>query len=203
MEFLAATGNRHKLLELQTIAKPFGVEIISPKDIAKKNNLGELPIYEETGKTYKENALIKAKAFYQWSGIPSLGDDSGLEIEALDNRPGLLSARYAGKGATDDDLMKKVLAELEEVERATGVVNRRCFYRCSLALVLSETEVKFKEDSLEGEVLYRYRGEKGFGYDPIILMKHLGKTLAEVDFSVTCSEGFRAHTARSLFRELS
>ncbi len=202
MEIVAATRNKNKLLELRTVAQRYDIEVISPASWGEAKAFGPMPEVEETGLTYRENALLKARAFSRWGNCVALGDDSGLEVIALGNRPGVLSARYAGEGASDDALIKKLLGELEELEQNCGKVDRTAFFRCSLALVSPDGGVVCADASIEGVVLSEPRGHNGFGYDPIILISSLGKTLAEVDFSVTCSEGFRAKAAEILFSEL-
>jgi len=134
--------------------------------------------------------------------MPAIGDDSGLEISALGGRPGVFSARYAGEGASDKVRMAKVLAELAELELAAPGLDRRACFRCTLVLAYPNGAVLWAEGELKGTILYEPRGDKGFGYDPIVLIDELGQTLAEVDFSITCENGFRARAARELFGKL-
>jgi len=200
---LAATGNEHKLLELATVAETFGIEIISPRKLQEEKGLPQYPDVEETADAYRENALLKARAFSEWAGMPALGDDSGLEVAALGNEPGVHSKRYAGDNASDIDRCNKILEELKKIEEASGQVDRSACFRCSLALVYPNGATLFADSILEGEVLYQPRGLAGFGYDPIVFLFDLGCTLAEVDFDVTCTEGFRARAAKDLFEEIS
>lgn len=200
---LAATGNHNKVLELASVAANYGISIISAPECATAKGLIPLGTVSEGGRSYAENALIKAEVYGAWSGMPALGDDSGLEIEALGGRPGLHSARYLGEGATARERYEGILIELEELDRSSrrGISWGAAFV-CHLALVFPNGEVITAEGRLEGTVLRVPRGEGGFGYDPIILIHKLGKTLAEVDFAVTCSEGFRAEAAKALFSKL-
>lgn len=209
LQILAATTNPNKLRELQTIAREFAIAILSPNDIIKRFRLGPIPSVDESGSTYRENALLKAKAYSDWSGLNALGDDSGLEVLALGNRPGLLSARYVGDDATDEERIQKLLGELHELEKSSQkAVDRTAYYRCSLALVFRDAlavrdcSVTYVDSSLPGKILSTPRGNKGFGYDPIVYLPSLGKTLAEVDFQITCTHGFRALAARNLFQSL-
>ena len=192
---LAATTNKNKLKELQTVAKEFSIEIIAPSEL-KLNSA--IPVVEETGKTYIENAVLKAKAFATWANLPALGDDSGLEVAALDRRPGVYSARYGGEGLSDAERCHKLLEEL----KASGSPDRTAYFCCQLVLFYPNGAMLSADSSLKGKILDNFQGNKGFGYDPIVLIEKLGKTLAEVEFEVTCSQGFRSEAANKLFSEL-
>ena len=133
--------------------------------------------------------------------MPALGDDSGLDVDALNGCPGIFSARYAGEDATDAERIAKLLEEL----RTNGAVtkeNRSARFRCALALVYPDGRTEFAESSLEGHILGESQGTAGFGYDPIVYLESIGSTLAEVDFDVTCTRGFRALAAKKLFSKL-
>jgi XTP/dITP diphosphohydrolase len=199
---LAATGNQNKFKELSLTAKEFGIELVHPADFAKENGLGQWPDPDETGATYRENALIKAKAYCDWSGIDSLGDDSGLEVTLLDNRPGVRSARYGGLDLDDSGRIDVVLKEYQEVSALSGKQDRSAVFRCSLALASLDGNIRYADSELWGELLMERRGSGGFGYDPVIYINSIGATLAEVDFSVTLAKGFRPQAARQLFSAL-
>ena len=192
------TTSAHKLAELRSVANSYGSEIVSLTEIQAELGLPPLGEIIEDGSSFSENAEIKARAVLAWCGMPSLGDDSGLEVEALGGGPGIYSARYAGPGATDADRIAKLLSELKEV-----AAPRRAKFRCSLCLLLPTGQRYVADGELQGEVLHAPRGDHGFGYDPVIHLYALTATLAEVDFSVTCSDGFRARAAKALFRQLS
>lgn len=196
---VVATGNKNKLLELQTVSKKFGLELLSPEDIAKELEKKSLPIVEENENTFRGNALLKAKAYMQWCGLPTIGDDSGLEVFALEGRPGVHSARYAGAGASDQEKYLKVINELEITLKKNPEKDRRARFYCYLVLSMPDGKLIEADGELVGEVLKEPRGDKGFGYDPIIYIDSLNATLAEVDFKVTCSQGFRAIAAEKLF----
>jgi XTP/dITP diphosphohydrolase len=198
---IVASSNIDKIRELKVVASDFAIELLAPESFSSQNLKNEIPTVEEVGVSYLENAALKARAYSAWSGCFALGDDSGLEVVALDNRPGLFSARYAGVGASDKDKMDKVLSELEELERISGPVVRTAFFRCALVLVSPNGLHWQAEYSMQGQVLREPRGKKGFGYDPIILIDGLGVTLAELDFAQTCKIGFRACAARELFQK--
>lgn len=200
---LAATSNANKVKELQIVASEFGIEIVSAKQLQETKNLLPPPEVEETASTYRGNALLKARAYAKWANLPALADDSGLEVVCLDNRPGVLSARYAGVGSSDKEKIEKLISEIAHLEKEKGKVDRSAYFCCSLSLYVSEDEIYSAETKLKGFVLDSPKGDKGFGYDPIILIEKLGKTLAEVDFEVTCKQGFRAEALRELFRQIS
>lgn len=199
LEIVAATTNSNKIAELAAVGSEFGIKVLSPAEVQQAKGLGPIPKFDEDADTYLGNARIKARAFLAWSQIPALGDDSGLEVAALDGRPGLYSARYGGPGATDSQKIDKLLGELA----ALGPdADRTAHYRCVLSLIFPDGQEMTAESLLPAEVLYERHGTSGFGYDPIIRLNHIGKTLAEVDFSVTIRDGFRPVAARMLFSQL-
>ena len=200
---VAATSSAHKLAELRGVAEGYGVRIVSPKDVAAELGLEALGEIAEHGESFDENAEIKARAVFDWCGLPAIGDDSGLEVEALGGRPGIYSARYAGPGASDADRIAKLLSELEKLEAGGEVVSRAARFWCSLCLVLPAGGCYRAHGELRGEVLRVPRGSDGFGYDPIIHLFDLNATLAEVEFSVTCSRGFRAKAAHALLGQFA
>ncbi len=199
---VVASGNRNKLAELSTIAERFGIALVAPAELAEEKGLPPPPEVDEIGTTFIENARLKARAFSKWSGLPALGDDSGLEVSALGGMPGIYSARYAGEGKSDADRVSKLLQELASALERDPSLGRRGQFRCVLSLVEGEHELMNAEGILEGTILHEPRGTGGFGYDPIIELDALGKTLAEVDFETTCARGFRAVAAENLFRRL-
>ena len=147
-----ATGNPNKLKEIKAAINSF--EIIGLKD------LGIIEEIPETGATFKENALIKAKYVYNKTGFNCFSDDTGLEIEALGNRPGVYSARYAGTDCNSEENMKKVLRELG------ASTNRKAYFKTVITLILYGKEYCF-EGEVKGEILKEKIGSGGFGYDPI------------------------------------
>ncbi len=199
---VAATGNPNKLKELQVVGARFDIEICAPRDIQAELGLGDPPEVDETGSTYYDNAKLKADSYHEWCSMPCLGDDSGLEVSALGNIPGLHSARYLGDAATYADRMNKLISLLQEREQAGEPRNREAYYRCSLVLALPGGQQMQSESKIEGEILDEFRGQGGFGYDPIFLINELNQTFAEIDFSVTCTKGFRAQAAEQLFRNI-
>lgn len=166
MTLVLATTNRGKVLEF---ARLLGERFQSYKTLA---DFG-LPAPDETGDTYTANAILKAKACAQATGLPSLADDSGLEVAALGGAPGLHSARYAGDS---DARIDRVLAELE----ASGSRDRSAKFVCVLAYALPGGGVHVFPGECPGEIIHDRRGAHGFGYDPIFLVKDSGRTMAEL-----------------------
>ena len=161
-----ATNNKHKLAEVRAILKD-QFEVYS---LAEINCFDDIP---ETADTLEGNAEQKAVWVLEKYGYDCFADDSGLEIEALDGRPGVYSARYAGEDCSFDDNNKKVLKELE------GIENRNAKFRTVICLKLSG-ETKLFSGEVEGEITKEYKGSKGFGYDPIFVPKGYSESYAEM-----------------------
>lgn len=166
MEIIIATGNAGKVREFKRMLEPLGYQVFSQKE------KGIILDVEETGTTFAENAVLKAKAVWEKVKLPVIADDSGLCVDALDGRPGIYSARYAGEGATDADRVKKLLTELEGKENRTGR------FVCAIAYIDGAGEPHVFEGVCEGTMAESPRGEDGFGYDPIFLVGE--KTFAEM-----------------------
>lgn len=195
-----ATGNKNKLREVKAVASENAYNILSPKEVEALLDLPAFLDPEETGNTYQENAYIKAKACFNWCKLPSIGDDSGLEISALNNAPGIYSARYAGIGASDHEKINKVLNEIELAKEIKPILDTSARFRCVLCLVSEKEEASYFEGILEGHVLDKPRGDRGFGYDPIILITELNRTLSEISFEELIKYGFRGKAMRSLIK---
>lgn len=171
MELLVATGNAHKLLELGPLFP--GHRLLGPADVGHQGFE-----VEENGATYLDNALLKARALHALTGRPSLADDSGLAVHALGGAPGVLSARYG----SEDGKRKLESAERNALLLAecAGFEDRRCAFVCALALVLDEERFFVVQETCPGELLRAPRGEGGFGYDPVVFLPRLGKSVAEL-----------------------
>ncbi len=169
-KLLIATNNQGKVLELQELLTGTGIEFITPAGI----NL-QLEV-EEDGSTYQENAGKKARAFAQASGLISLADDSGLEVEALGGAPGLYSARYSPKpGAKDADRRAFLLENLKDRPRPW-----KAHFHATIAVAVPDGSMEFAEGNCYGEIIPEERGTGGFGYDPIFLLTDLGRTMSEL-----------------------
>ncbi len=168
---LLATRNQGKVKEIQEVAKAFPVTILSLDEV------GPVPEVEEDGDTFEANALKKARSIAKATGMATLADDSGLCVDALDGRPGVLSARYAGENATDKDLCDRILEEMRDVPDD----RRSARFICVLALVLPTGEEKLFRGVCEGNITHEIRGKLGFGYDPIFYFDVAGCTFAQMD----------------------
>lgn len=169
-QLLFATGNLNKAKELAELTKPLDIEILTLKDFP------QLESPEETGSTFLENALIKARSGANDSGLWALADDSGLTVDALDGAPGIYSARYAGENAGTNENNQKLLLALDSVEDG----KRQAQFRATLALVSPQGTEYSTEGVVQGEILREYRGSNGFGYDPLFYIPDLGKTMAQL-----------------------
>ena len=170
-KLLIATNNQGKVLELQELLNGSGIEFVTPAQINLQIEV------KEDGSTYHENAGKKAIAFAQASGLISLADDSGLEVEALDGAPGLQSARYSPKpGAKDKDRRDFLLENLKDKPRPW-----KAHFHATIAVAKPNGEIEFSEGNCYGEIIPEERGTGGFGYDPIFFMPEQGKTMAELE----------------------
>lgn len=179
-----ATHNIHKQTEMNFILSRLGVTVIG------LDQFPEIKSIEETGTTLIENALIKARTVHEITGLPSLADDTGLEVDALNGAPGVYSARYAGENATFDDNVNKMLIALNGIPYD----KRRARFRTVLAFVDSNSELS-EDGVIEGRIINKVRGKDGFGYDPIFQPERYDITFAEM----TPEEKNRiSHRARAL-----
>lgn len=166
-----ATKNPGKAKEIRSLMGDLPIEIVDLEAFPGLN----LP--SEDGETFADNALRKAEAVAEATGLWALADDSGLEVDCLNGRPGVFSARYAGEGCSDQENNRKLLEEL----RGVPIEKRRARYRCVVALVGPHGERRLFQGECEGLIADLPRGEGGFGYDPLFLLPEKGKTMAELD----------------------
>ena len=172
-KIVLATANTHKVTEFQRILN----ELLPGLVLVKATDFPGVPEIEETGSTFAENALIKAKAINEFTNLPALADDSGLVVDALNGAPGVFSARYAGIGASDKANVLKLLSEIKDIEQS--LLNAR--FECAIALVDRSQNLELVVDGqMPGQVIKEIRGENGFGYDPIFVPQGLTKTSAEL-----------------------
>ena len=184
MKIVFATNNEHKLDEITKISRG-KLEILSLSDI---NCHEEIP---ETGDTLKENALIKAKYVKDKFGLDCFADDTGLEVDALNNAPGIYSSRYAGPNCDPEDNMQKLLQDLQ------GLKNRKAQFRTVIALILNGKEYYF-EGVVKGEIIHQKKGSNGFGYDPIFKPIGYDKTFGELPEKIKNSLSHRAIATQKL-----
>jgi XTP/dITP diphosphohydrolase len=189
--FVLATANPHKAEEMRKVLRPLGVELLErPNDV---------PDVDETESTLEGNALLKARALCEATGRPAIADDTGLFIEALDGRPGVWSARYAGERATYADNVNKALRELAEVPEG----RRQAQFRTVIAVVFPDGSSWWVEGALAGVMTGTPRGEHGFGYDPIFVPDDGdGRTLAEFSAEEKNALSHRGRALRTFAEKL-
>ena len=191
MKFILASNNAHKVEEI-TAMLGGKIELSTMRDAGLDMEI------EENGTTFEENAMIKAMAVWNATKKPSIADDSGLEVDALNGAPGIYSARYAGEDATDAQRMAKLLGELEGVpdERRTAR------FVCCIACVIDENTSFTLRGTCEGVIGYEPRGQYGFGYDPLFIFPERGLTMSEILPGEKNEISHRADGCRKLHDEL-
>ena len=190
---IVASSNAGKLAELTALLAPLGF------DLTPQQELGiESP--PETGATFLDNALIKARHAAVARGLPAIADDSGIEVDALGNAPGVRSARFAGEGAADEENLRKLLKEM----RAVPAARRGARYRCVIAYVrdAADQEPIIAEGAWEGSIAQVPRGAGGFGYDPIFVPAGSERTAAELAPSEKNAVSHRARALRALLAQM-
>ena len=194
MKIVIATRNRHKAVELQTLLHGAGYDAVQLDEIDPDNKIPEV---EETGTTFKENALLKAQAIAKATGLPAIGDDTGLEVDALGGAPGIFSARYAGENCTYEDNVKKLLNELSDVADD----RRTARFKTVAVYVHKETELS-AEGVVEGVITEKAEGVGGFGYDPVFSVLDMKKTYAQLADEEKNRVSHRGKAIRSLIEKL-
>ncbi len=191
MKFIIATNNAKKLVELERILKPIGIDAISAKEAGIT-----LDDVEETGTTFAENAFLKANSAFEKTGMPAVADDSGLCVDALGGAPGIFSARYAGENATDKDRYEKLLIELKDVAEP----DRTAHFTSSICCILPNGEKIAVEGYCNGTIAFEPFGDGGFGYDPVFMYN--GKSYAQLTAEEKDSVSHRGQALRKLQAEL-
>ena len=190
-KLLLATNNQGKVREYKMLFRGLSPELVTLAE------LGVTPV-SEVGESLEENAELKARTYAAQSQLLALGDDSGLEVDALGGEPGPLSARYAGEGASDSDRINYLLSKLEGVPW----LERSARFRCVIAVATSEGEVELCAGECNGFIIFEPRGEHGFGYDPIFYLPELAKTMAELPLKVKNQVSHRGQAARKAYQVL-
>ena len=186
-KILIATANRGKLQEIQALLEDLPLTLLIPPDLGLALEIAE------TGETYAANAALKASAFASLSGLLTLSDDSGLEVDALGGLPGVRSARFSPlPRATDADRRRYLLQLLAEKPRPWTA-----HFHCTVALALPTGEVYYADGDCPGEIIPEERGDNGFGYDPIFLLPGPGRTMAELTMSEKNSLSHRARAIQA------
>jgi len=189
---LLATHNSAKLRELRSLFCAGEWELVS----LEQQGI-ELEVPEE-GQTLEENAAAKAIAYAKVSGLISLADDSGLEVEALGGGPGPLSARYAGEGASDMDKISRLLSELAGIPWE----KRKARFRCVIAVASPSGRLELCQGECQGVITFEPRGKGGFGYDPVFFLPELGRTMAELSLEEKNQVSHRGKAARKALEVL-
>lgn len=169
-KIVLATKNKGKIREFTAALAQVGLDGVAVSDVC------DVPEPEETGTTFAENALLKAKYYMQASGLPCLADDSGLAVDALGGAPGVYSARYAGEDKGDEANNEKLLRELAKMPQE----ERTAHYVCALALMYPDGQSVTAEGRCNGRIQDHYAGDGGFGYDPLFYLPQYEKTMAEI-----------------------
>lgn len=188
-KIIIASSNSHKIEEISLQITPYFETILSLKDFP------EIKEIVEDGNTLKENSYLKSSALYEHSGIASLGDDTGLEVDFLGGDPGVFSARYAGEKASDNDNLRKLLQKMGQTKKRSAI------FKTVISFVDGQNDF-FVEGVLKGEILKSPRGTNGFGYDSIFYLPTIGKTLAEMSIKEKTLISHRALAMENFLKEI-
>ena len=193
LRILVATGNIGKIAELEKLLAGLPIELLSLK------NFSEVAEVEETGFSFTENAALKAKGYAVQTGVMSLADDSGLEVDALGGAPGIYSARYAGENVGDKVRIEKLLDEMRNADSA----DRSARFVCAMAITGKNGEIlHIAEGFCEGAIALAPRGANGFGYDPVFIPTGFDKTFGELSDEVKQKISHRARASIKIIRYL-
>jgi XTP/dITP diphosphohydrolase len=191
-KLLLATNNQGKVREYRTLLKNVPLELVT---LAEE---GIATVVDEVGESLEENARLKATLLAAESQLLSLADDSGLEVDALGGEPGPLSARYAGEGASDKEMVNYLLSRLSNVP----LEKRTARFRCVIAVAAPSGEVELRSGECQGFITLEPKGEQGFGYDPIFYLPDLGMTMAELPVEKKNQVSHRGQAASKVYQVL-
>ncbi|MCC8022428.1 MAG: XTP/dITP diphosphatase [Clostridiales bacterium] len=191
MDFILASNNQKKLMEMQRILEPIGVRVKTAAMLGLA-----LCDVEETGATFEENARLKAASACRETGLPAIADDSGLEVDALDGAPGVYSARYAGEHGNDEKNNRKLLEELKDVPEG----QRTGRYVCAVCCIFPDGRELMVRGTCEGEIAFAPRGAGGFGYDPLFYVN--GRSFGEYTPEEKDAVSHRGSALRKLAEKL-
>lgn len=189
---LLATKNKGKIREFNAALEKVGMMGVPVSDVK------DLPEPEETGTTFMENALLKARYYMEQTGLPAMADDSGLAVDCLDGAPGIYSARYAGHHGDDEANNKKLVSEVSQV----SFEHRKGQYVCALALVFPDGREVEAEGICEGYIQLEPAGDGGFGYDPYFYLPAYGRTMAEISLDEKNKISHRGKALMALLEQL-
>ena len=195
-KLLLATNNAGKVKEYRSLLQGIPFEMVTPGEIGITMDVAE------TGATYRENARLKACSLAAQSGLLTLADDSGIEVDALNGEPGVVSARYAGENASNAERVDHLLSELKDVPKE----KRTARFYCLIAIAQPNGTVQFCDGECKGTIAFKPSGERGFGYDPIFYLPEWGKTMAELPVEVKnqiSHRGTAAQKAKLLLQKMA
>ena len=190
MKFVLATNNPKKLTEMAAILSGLNVEVVSPKD------LGIHIEVEESGTTFAENAMLKAKAICEAAGLPAIADDSGLCVDALNGGPGVYSARYGGEGLDDKGRYLLLLNSMR------GQTTRAAHFACAIACVFPDGKTLTAQGRCDGTIAFAPMGEGGFGYDPVFFLPEYRKTFGQLTAEEKEAVSHRGRALREFVQKL-
>ncbi|MBM2824453.1 MAG: non-canonical purine pyrophosphatase, RdgB [Dehalococcoidales bacterium] len=192
-KLLLGTNNQGKVGEYRSLLKNIPLTLVTLAEVGIKT------IVAEVGQSLEENATLKATAFAAESGLVTLADDSGLEVDALGGEPGPISARYAGEGASDEDRINYLFSRLRDVPWP----KRSARFRCVIALALPGGKVELCSGECHGFITLEPKGERGFGYDPLFYLPEFGKTMAELPLEIKNQVSHRGQAASKVSEVLN
>ena len=191
MKFVLATHNPGKIQEMQAILSQLGVEVVSPAELGVDVDV------EETGETFAENAMLKAKAICAAAGLPAIADDSGLFVDALNGGPGVYSARYGGEGLDDAGRTALLLQNMR------GQTTRAAHFACAIACAFPNGDTLTAEGRCDGAVAFAPMGQGGFGYDPVFLVPEKAKTFSQMTAEEKNEISHRGRALRTFSEKLA
>ena len=191
MKFVLATHNPGKIQEMQAILSQLGVEVVSPAELGVDVDV------EETGDTFAENAMLKAKAICAAAGLPAIADDSGLCVDALNGGPGVYSARYGGEGLDDAGRTALLLQNMR------GQTTRAAHFACAIACAFPNGDTLTAEGRCDGAVAFAPMGQGGFGYDPVFLVPEKAKTFSQMTAEEKNEISHRGRALRTFSEKLA
>lgn len=194
MKVVIASSNQGKLKEINALLAPYQIEALPQSEF-------DVPDADETGLTFIENAILKARHAAQLTGLPAIADDSGLVVPALDGAPGIYSARYAGPNATDTDRINKLVEAMQDFSGE----QRKAYFVCTIAMLRHANDPApiISQGFWHGEVLSEPRGDKGFGYDPIMYFAEQMKTAAELAPELKNTLSHRGQAMRQFLQQFA
>ena len=191
MKFVLATHNPGKIQEMQAILSQLGVEVVSPAELGVDVDV------EETGETFAENAMLKAKAICAAAGLPAIADDSGLCVDALNGGPGVYSARYGGEELDDAGRTALLLQNMR------GQTTRAAHFACAIACAFPNGDTLTAEGRCDGAVAFAPMGQGGFGYDPVFLVPEKAKTFSQMTAEEKNEISHRGRALRTFSEKLA